>query len=117
MTWGYTATKNERVPECLAVIEAEILLLKTDGPSDEELAKAKDYLTGSYALSFDTSTKIAHQLAQIAFEGLGLDYIARRNALVSAVTQDDLRRAAARTLDDGRMLVVVAGRPAGLTSG
>ena len=61
MTWGYTATKNERVPECLAIIEAEILRLKTEGPADEELAKAKDYLTGSYALGFDTSTKIAHQ--------------------------------------------------------
>jgi zinc protease len=110
MLWGYTATKNERVPEALDVIAAEMARLKKEGPTDDELQKAKDYLTGSYALSFDTSTKIAHQLAQIAFEGLGLDYIARRNALVSAVTQDDLRRAAARTLDDGRMLVVVAGR-------
>src|SRR4051794_34802561 len=116
MLWGYTATKNERVPEALDVIAAEMARLKEEGPTDDELQKAKDYLTGSYALSFDTSTKIAHQLAQIAFEGLGLDYIARRNALVSAVTQDDLRRAAARTLDDGRMLVVVAGRPAGLAS-
>ncbi|MFL5144036.1 MAG: M16 family metallopeptidase [Microvirga sp.] len=114
MTWGYTATKNERVPECLAVIEAEILRLKTDGPSDEELAKAKDYLTGSYALGFDTSTKIAHQLAQVAFEGLGIDYIARRNSLVAAVTQADIARAAERTLGDGKLLVVVAGRPVGL---
>ena len=88
--------------------------LKDEGPTDEELQKAKDYLTGSYALGFDTSTKIAHQLAQIAFEGLGIDYIARRNALVAAVTQDDIRRAAARTLGDGEMLVVVAGRPTGL---
>ncbi len=114
MTWGYTATKNERVAECIAVIEDEIARLKAEGPSDEELAKAKDYLTGSYALGFDTSTKIAHQLAQISFEGLGIDYIARRNALVSAVTQDDIRRAAERTLGDGKLLVVVAGRPVGL---
>jgi zinc protease len=114
MTWGYTATKNERVAECLAVIEAEMARLKDEGPSDEELQKAKDYLTGSYALGFDTSTKIAHQLAQVAFEGLGLDYIARRNSLVAAVTQDDIRRAAGRTLGDGKLLVVVAGKPAGL---
>jgi zinc protease len=114
MTWGFTATKNERVAECLDVIAAEMARLKTDGPSDDELQKAKDYLTGSYALGFDTSTKIAHQLAQIAFEGLGIDYIARRNALVSAVTQDDIRRAAARILGDGDMLVVIAGRPTGL---
>ena len=71
MTWGYTATKNERVGECLSVHPDEMGRLKSDGPSDEELQKAKDYLTGSYALGFDTSTKIAHTLAQIAFEGLG----------------------------------------------
>lgn len=114
MTWGYTATKNERVAECLSVIESEMDRLRNDGPSDDELRKAKDYLTGSYALGFDTSTKIAHQLAQIAFEGLGLDYIARRNSLVEAVTQDDIRRAADRTIGDGKLLVVVAGRPTGL---
>ncbi|GJD47840.1 hypothetical protein OPKNFCMD_0552 [Methylobacterium crusticola] len=111
MTWGYTATKNERVAECLAVIAEEIARLTGDGPSDEELQKAKDYLTGSYALGFDTSTKIAHQLVQVAFEGLGIDYIGRRNGLITAVTQDDIRRAAARTLGDGRLLVVAAGRP------
>jgi zinc protease len=114
MTWGFTATKNERVPECLQVIASEMKRLKTEGPTDDELQKAKDYLTGSYALGFDTSTKIAHQLAQIAFEGLGIDYIARRNALVSAVTQADIRRAGDRILGDGNMLVVIAGRPTGL---
>ncbi|MDF9793705.1 putative Zn-dependent peptidase [Methylorubrum extorquens] len=114
MTWGYTATKNERVVEALDVIGDEIQRLITDGPSDEELQKAKDYLTGSYALGFDTSTKIANQLVQIAFEGLGMDYIARRNDLVASVTQADIRRAGARTLGDGKMLVVAAGRPTGL---
>ncbi|MCE4223195.1 insulinase family protein [Methylobacterium sp. C25] len=114
MTWGYTATKNERVVEALDVIGDEIARLIQDGPSDEELQKAKDYLTGSYALSFDTSTKIANQLVQIAFEGLGMDYIARRNDMVAAVTQADIRRASARTFADGKMLVVAAGRPVGL---
>ena len=113
MTWGFTATKNERVGECIEVIQAEMRRLRDAGPDAEELKKAKDYLTGSYALGFDTSTKIAHQLAQIAFEGLGIDYIARRNPLVSAVTHDDIGRAAERMFDDG-MLVVVAGRPTGL---
>jgi zinc protease len=116
MTWGFTATKNERVVEALDVITAEIDKLKTDGPSEEELIKAKAYLTGSYPLAFDTSTKIAQQLAQIAFEGLGIDYITRRNALVSAVTREDVMRAATRVLGDGRMLVVIAGRPEGLAT-
>ncbi|MEZ0171961.1 M16 family metallopeptidase [Microvirga sp. TS319] len=114
MTWGYTATKNERVVECLDVIGSEMARLKEEGPSDEELQKAKDYLIGSYALGFDTSTKIAHTLAQIAFEDLGIDYIGRRNPLVAAVTQADIRKAADRIFGDGRMLTVIAGRPTGL---
>ncbi|MGU3330989.1 M16 family metallopeptidase, partial [Methylobacterium mesophilicum] len=32
MTWGYTATKNERVGEALSVIGDEIGRLITDGP-------------------------------------------------------------------------------------
>ena len=114
MTWGYTATKNERVAECLQVIEGEMARLRDEGPSDEELRKAKDYLAGSYALGFDTSTKIAHQLTQIAFEGLGIDYPARRNDLIAAVTADDIRRAAERVIGDGRLLVAIAGRPDGV---
>jgi zinc protease len=114
ITWGYTATKNERVVECLDVIASEIGRLHADGPSDEELQKAKDYLVGSYALGFDTSTKIAHTLVQIAFEGLGIDYIARRNDLVSAVTQADIKSASDRIFGSGEMLTVIAGRPTGL---
>lgn len=112
MTWGYTATKNERVEECLDVIGQEMKKLRDTPPDQEELEKAKAYLTGSYALSFDTSTKIAHQLVQIAFEDLGLDYIRRRNDLVAAVTQDDIRRVSERAIGDCSMLVVIAGRPA-----
>ncbi len=114
MTWGYTATKNERVGEALQVISEEIMRLKNDGPSDEELQKAKDYLIGSYALGFDTSTKIAHTMVQIAFEGLGVDYIARRNALVASVTQEDIHTAAERIFGNGQMLTVIAGRPTGM---
>ncbi|MBM6592721.1 M16 family metallopeptidase [Microvirga pudoricolor] len=114
MTWGYTATKNERVGEALQVISEEMERLKADGPSDAELQSAKDYLIGSYALGFDTSTKIAHTLVQIAFEGLGIDYIGRRNGLVAAVTQEDIRVAAQRTIGDGQLLTVIAGRPTDL---
>ena len=74
---GGTSTKNERAAESLAVIEAEIDKLATEGPTEEELDKAKKYLIGSYALRFDTSTKIAGNLVQLQVDGFGVEYLDR----------------------------------------
>ena len=112
--YGATATKNERAGESLKVIEDEIADLAAKGPTAGELDVAKKYLTGSYALRFDSSSKIASQLVQIQFDELGIDYIDRRNALVEAVDLDVARAAAARLLGGGKMLVTVVGKPEGL---
>jgi zinc protease len=112
--YGGTSTKNERAAESLAIIEEQIRSLAADGPSEDELVKARKYLTGSYALGFDTSTKIAGQLVRIQLDDLGIDYLDRRNALVDAVTLDDVRRTAKRLYGDGRLAVAVVGKPEGL---
>jgi zinc protease len=114
MFYGGTSTKNERAAESMAVIEAEIRSLAEDGPSEEELDKAKKYLIGSYALRFDTSNKIAAQLLQIQTDGHGVDYLDERNRLIAAVTMADAKRAAKRLFGDASLLVTVAGRPEGM---
>src|SRR5262249_57474477 len=78
---GATATRADRTADTLDLISAEIRRMAEEGPSEEELAKAKSYLQGAYALNFDTSTKIAGQLVQIQLDDLGIDYINRRNSL------------------------------------
>jgi zinc protease len=113
---GGTATRADRTADALKVIEHEIKRMAENGPTAEELQEAKDYLKGSYALSLDTSSKIAAQLTQIQIDDLGIDYIQRRNAMIDAVTIDDAKRVAKR-LYGGGLLVTVAGRPKGLTSG
>jgi zinc protease len=105
-----TATRADRTGQTLDVLQSEIRRLAEDGPTEEELAKSKSFLTGSYALSFDTSSKIAAQVVQIQRNGLGIDYIDKRNSLVQAVTMADVKRVARRLLDAG-MLVTVVGRP------
>jgi zinc protease len=111
---GATSTKNERAGEALAVIEAECHRLALEGPTEDELDKAKKFIIGSYALRFDTSTKIAGHLQQLQREGFDAGYLDRRNAEVAAVTLEDARRVAKRLIDDGRMLVAIVGRPEGL---
>jgi len=112
---GATATRADRAGETLDLIEKEIHRLAESGPTEEELAKAKDYLKGSFALNLDTSSKIAGLLVQLQLDDIGIDYFARRPALIDAVTLDDARRVAKRLLDNG-LLVTVVGRPEGLAS-
>ena len=107
---GGTATRADRANETLKLIEAEIRRLAEEGPTEEELAKSKSYLKGSYALNFDTSTKIAGQLLQLQLEDLGMDYPERRGEMIEAVTMADVRRGAKRLLDGG-ILTTVVGRP------
>ncbi len=111
---GATSTKNERAGESLSVIEAECARLANEGPTADELDKAKKFITGSYALRFDTSTKIAGHLLQLQREGFDASYLDRRNAEVEAVTLDDAKRVARRLIGDASLLVVVVGRPEGL---
>jgi len=112
---GGTQTANNSAAESLAIIEAEIHRMAQEGPTAEELAKAKAYLKGSYALNLDTSSKIAAVLLRIQIDNLGIDYIEKRNSLIDAVTLADAKRVAKR-LGEGGLFVTVVGRPAGLVS-
>jgi zinc protease len=112
---GGTATRADRTGDALAIIQRETKRMGETGPTAEELAAAKAYVTNSYPLGLDTSGKIAAQLTQIQLDKLGIDYIDRRGALIDAVTIEDARRAAKR-LYSGGMLVTVAGKPAGVSS-
>ncbi len=113
---GGTATRDNRTGEALKIIEQQIGRMAAGGPTAAELADAKSYLKGAYALSLDSSNKIAAQLTQIQLDHLGIDYMQRRGAMIDGVTLADAKRVAKR-LYGGGLLVTVAGRPKDLTSG
>ena len=112
---GGVATKNESIGQSLDVIRGELKRMAEVGPTAEELAGAKSYLTGSYALRFDTNGKIGSQLLGIMIEGLGQDYIDKRNAQVEAVTMADIKRVAQRLLKSDELIVTIVGRPVNVT--
>ena len=90
---GNVSTVNERASETIEVTKREIARMAAEGPTEQELAEAKTYITGSYPLRFD-SPKIAAQLLSIQEQELGIDYVNKRNSLVQAVSIDDVRRVA-----------------------
>ena len=108
---GNVATKNEAVGQSLDVIASELRRVADQGPTEEEFADAKSYLTGAYALRFESSSSIANQLLWIQIEDLGIDYAARRNELVEAVTLDDIKRVAKRLIEADRLITTIVGKP------
>jgi len=111
---GQVQTENPRVAEALEVIRAEWARMAAEGVTADELEKAKRYLTGSFPLRFDSNAKIAAYLVFLQESGLGADYLDRRNALVEAVTLEDVKRVAAKLLDPEALSIVVVGQPEGL---
>ncbi len=113
---GGVATQNARVGQSLELIKQEWARMAEGGLSAEELDGAKKYLTGAWALRFDSNAKIAGFLVGAQSAGLPIDYIDTRNDLVEAVTLDDISRVAKRLLRPDDLFVVVVGKPENLKS-
>ncbi len=105
---GGTATRADRADETIKILLAEVERMAKDGPTKEELEKAKKYITGSYAISnLDTSGKIASVLVAIQREKLGIDYIDKRADYIAAVTIEDTKRMARELLSSKPTIIIV----------
>lgn len=114
---GAAGTRNDRAAETVKVIQDEWRRMAAEGPTPEELEDAKLFLTGSFPLQFSSSDRIGGILTAIQLDGLGIDYLEKRNALIEAVTPEDARRVARTLLDPAGLRFVVVGQPAGLGTG
>jgi zinc protease len=110
---GQVATRADAINQTLDVVRQTMSDFAANGPTQAELNDAKTFLTGSFPLAFDSNAGIAAQLGTYQRQGLDAGYVARRNALVQAVTLADVKRVAKRLFDPARLTVIVAGSPAG----
>lgn len=113
---GQFSSANGTVREAIEVTRAEWARIAQDGVTEEELAKTKTYMTGSYPLRFDGNGRIASMLVGMQMIGLAPDYPSTRNAKVEAVTMDDIRRVAGTLYRAEDLHFVVVGQPEGLQS-
>ena len=111
---GGAGTANASAGETVSLVRAEWKRMAEEGPTAAELDDAKRFLTGSFPLRFSSSEGIAAMLVGLQLDHLGIDYLDRRNALIEAVSLDDIRRVAKRLLAPDDLVFVVVGEPEGL---
>ncbi len=111
---GSVSTQNSKAGETLDVLRAELVKMAASGPTQKELDDAKKYLTGSYALRFDSGSKTSEQLLGIMQQDLGIDYVKTRNSKINAITLEDARRVAQRLIKPDALTISIVGRPEGI---
>jgi zinc protease len=111
-------TENPRVREALAVVREELIRLRRERVSEEELARVRSNLIGSFPLRMSTAAEVSDLLVVIERHDLGLDYPARFRQAVSGVTAEDVLRAVRTHWDPDAMSLVLVGnlREAGIGS-
>lgn len=103
-----TFTRNETLRKCIDETLRVMKGLIDQGPSDEELAKAKRYLTGQFPLRLQAPDALAAQLLDMDFYALDPHYVENYGDRINAVTMTDCRRALKSYFctDDLKILVV-----------
>lgn len=96
------------VERTITAIDQEITGFAAGGPTEAELEDTKRYLIGSLPRMLETNAGIASFLQASERFGLGLDHDRRLPGLVSAVTLDAARAAAAQLSPD-HAAVAIAG--------
>lgn len=111
---GAAQSENGDVAQAIAVTRAEIARFYNDGVTDAEVSDAIAYLTGSFPLSLDSNVGIAGVLHAYQYAGRDIDYVNRRNALIRAVTREDVHRVIRRLYNPDDFTFVIVGQPQGL---
>jgi len=110
------SSANEKTADALHILKKEWARLAKDGPTPQEVADAKSYLTGSLLLELTSTNDIAGALNGLQRDNLDYNYINRRNAEINAVTAADVQRVAARLLNPENLTFVLVGQPKNVTA-
>lgn len=102
-------TKSVSTVAATRAVLDEIKRLKTDPPSAEELASAKDQLLNSFIFRYDSPEKVLNEQVVLALYGYPADFLERYRAGVERVTAADVSRVANKYVDPAKLAILVVG--------
>jgi zinc protease len=106
------STKNASVWDALVASVGELRRMKAEGPSEEEIAKAKGYYAGSYPFKLQGAGEIAGSIVAAELQGLDVSYVKNFPLRLGAVSTAMAKAAAGKWLEPDALWVVIVGRAA-----
>ncbi len=102
-------TKGSQVEEALEVVDRTLRDFISNGPSEEELAAARDFTINGFGLRLDSNRKVLGYVSVIGFYQLPLDWLEQYPKRVAALTVAEVKDAFQRRVLPERLVSVVVG--------
>ncbi|HSG27607.1 MAG TPA: pitrilysin family protein, partial [Candidatus Krumholzibacterium sp.] len=87
----YTYTKNESLRECVDVALGEIDKMRDIAIEQDELEGAERYISGLFPFELETNSDLARWMMNVAFYGLGEDFVENYRSRIDAVSSEDVQ--------------------------
>ena len=101
-----TSVATENLVEAAAAVTAVFEDIATNGVTEEEVADAVRYMTGSYPLGLTSTESLAGRLIGMQLYDLGPNYIDERSGLLEAVTVEQVNAVAREWLNPDALTIV-----------
>jgi zinc protease len=102
-----TQTGTDTMNEAIVQMLAEIRRFVEDGPTEDELAWAKRYFTGSLPLQLETNDQLAQRVLEQEFFGLADQFWLLELEKMQRVTREEVMAAARRQIHPDQFAIVV----------
>jgi len=103
------AVRNEVVGATLSEMFFEVDRMRSTPVGEEELADARNYMTGTFSLGLATQDGLAGQLATATLERLPEDYLETYRERISKLTASDVLDASKKYFDSDNAQIVIVG--------
>jgi zinc protease len=105
--WGTVQTAHPR--EAIQLMLSQIRMMHDSGATRAELAKACNYYTGSFPLTYSSNQDKLYSVGTMELYRLGLDWLDKFPDRVRAITLDQVNAAMRQHLSPGNYYMVVMG--------
>ena len=102
-------TKKDQVNQAKKIIEKTVAEFIKNGPTSNELKRAKDFMIGGFPLKLDSNKSILDYVSMMAFYKYPLDYLNTFTKKIDKISAEEIKSAFQRRVDMSKFSTVIVG--------
>ena len=102
-------TKKDQVNQAKKIIENTVAEFIKNGPTSDELKRAKDFMIGGFPLKLDSNKSILDYVSMMAFYKYPLDYLDTFTKKIDKISAEEIKSAFQKHVDMGKFSTVIVG--------